>query len=80
MNHGVLWTSTMDGWIVSLPIQDRLMWIPQGIRNALHHPYNSLIISQGGYTHLDFQGCNFGTKWVECYKKTTSYIGYDHCV
>ena len=58
MHHGVLWNSTMDGWIVSLPIQERLMWIPQAIRNVIHHPYNSLIISQAGYAHIDFQGCN----------------------
>ena len=68
MCHDILWTSTMDGWILSLPLQDRLMWIPQGICNVLHHPYNSLIISEVGYAHIDFQGCNLGTKWVECYK------------
>ena len=68
IHHGVLWTSTMDGWIVSLPNQDRLMWIPQGIREVIHHPYNILIISKNGYAHIDFQGCNVGTKWVECYK------------
>ena len=68
MHHGVFWTSNMDGWIVSLPIQDRLMWIPQGIRNIIHHPYNSLIISQAGYGYIDFHGCNLGTKWVKCYK------------
>ena len=68
MHHGVLWTSTIDGWIVSLPIQERLMWIPQAIRDIIHHPYNSLIISQAGYAHIDFQGCNLGTKWAECYK------------
>ena len=68
MHHGVLWTSTMDGWIVSLPIQNRLMWIPQSIHGIIHHPYNSLIISQAGCAHIDFQGFNLGTKWVECYK------------
>ena len=68
MCHDILWTSTMDGWIVSLPIQDRLMWIPQGIQDVIYHPYNSLIISEVGYAHIDFQGCNLGTKWVECYK------------
>ena len=68
MYHGVLWTSTMDGWIVSLSGQDRLMWIPQGIREVIHHPYNILIISQEGYAHIDFQDCNVGTKWMECYK------------
>ena len=64
---GVLWTSMIDGWIVSLPIQERLMWIPQGIREVIHHPYNILIISQNGYAHVDFQDCNIGTKWMECY-------------
>ena len=68
IDRGVLWNSTMDGWIVSLPIQDRLMWIPQAIRDVLHHPYNSLIISRAGYAHIDFHSCNLGTKWVECYK------------
>ena len=68
MHHGVLWNSTMDGWIVSLPIQERLMWIPQAIRDIIHHPYNSLTISQAGYAHVDFQCCNLGTKWAECYK------------
>ena len=68
MHHGVLWTSTKDGWIVSLPDHDCLMWIPQGIREVIHHPYNILIISQEGYAHIDFQGFNVGTKWVKCYK------------
>ena len=68
MHHGVLWTSTINGWIVSLPIQDRLIWIPREIRNIIQHPYNSLTISQAGYAHIDFQSCNLGTKWVECYK------------
>ena len=68
MHSGVLWTSSMDGWIVSLPLQDRLMWIPQGIRDVIYQPYNSLIISQAGYAHIDFQGFNLGTKWAECYK------------
>ena len=66
-HHSFLWTSTMDGWIVS-PGQDHLVWIPQGIREVIHHPYNTLIISQKGYAHIDFQGCNVGTKWAECYK------------
>ena len=64
LHHGVLWTSSLDNWIVSLTLKDRLMWIPQGI----YHPYNSLIISQAGYAHIDFQGFNLGTKWAECYK------------
>ena len=68
MHHGVLWTSTMDGWIVSQPSLDRLMWIPQGIREVIHYPYNILIISQEGYAHIDFQNCTIGTKWMECYK------------
>ena len=68
MHHGVLWTSTMDGWIVSLPGQDRLMWIPQGIREVMLHPYNIIIISQEGYAHINFQDCDIGTKWMECYK------------
>ena len=48
--HGVLWNSTMDGWIVSLPIQDRLMWIPRAICDVIHHPYNSLIIRSEEHT------------------------------
>ena len=68
MHSGVLWTSSMNGWIISLPIQDHLMWIPQGIRDVIYHPYNSLIISQAGYAHIDFQGFNLGTKWAVCYK------------
>ena len=68
MHHGVLWTSTFHGWIVSLPIQNRLMWIPEGIHNIIRRPYNSLIISQEGYAHVDFQCCKFGNKWVGCYK------------
>ena len=68
MCHSVLWFSTIDGWILSLPGQDRLVWIPQGIREVMYHPYNSLIISQKGYAHIDFQDCNLGTKWAECYK------------
>ena len=67
-HHGVLWISTVDGWIVSLPDKNRLLWMPQGIREVLYHPYNTLIISQQGYAHVDFQGCNVGTKWAECYK------------
>ena len=66
--HSVLWTSTKDGWIVSLPSQDCLMWIPQGIHEVIYHPYNILIISQKGYAHIDFQGFKVGSKWVECYK------------
>ena len=68
MHHSVLWNSTVDGWIISLTGQDRLVWIPQGIQEIIYHPYNSLIISQKGYAHIDFQGCNVGTKWAECYK------------
>jgi WD40 repeat protein len=66
--HGVLWTILKDGWIVSLPVQDRLVWIPQGIREIIYSPCNTLIISAEGYAHIDFQGCNVGTKWAECYK------------
>ena len=68
MHQGVLWNSYMDGWIISLPGQDRLMWIPQAIREVLLHPYNIFIISQEGYAHINFQDCNIGTKWMECYK------------
>ena len=68
MHHGVLWISNMDGWIVSLSIQDRLMWIPQSIHEVICYPYNSFVISQAGYAHIDFLNCNLGTKWVECYK------------
>ena len=68
IDHGVIWTSNMDGWIVSLPGHDRLVWMPQGIREVIYHPYNTLVISQKGYAHIDFQGCNVGTKWAECYK------------
>ena len=68
MHHGVIWISNMDGWIVSLSIQDHLMWIPQSIHKVLCYPYNSLVISQAGYAHIDFQGFNLGTKWAECYK------------
>ena len=46
MHHGVLWASTMDGWIVSLSAQDHLMWIPKGICEVMLHPYNIVIISQ----------------------------------
>ena len=62
------WTSTMDGWIVSLPGKDHLVWLPQGIREVIHHPYNTLVISQEGYAHINFQDCNIGIKWAECYK------------
>ena len=65
---GVLWTSSEDGWIVSLPGQDRLVWMPQGIREVIYHPYNTLIISQEGYAHIDFEGGNIGSQWEECYK------------
>ena len=65
--HGVLWTSTKDGWIVS-PSQDHLMWLPQGIYEVLCYPYNILTISQKGYAHINFQGFKVGSKWVECYK------------
>ena len=68
MHHDVHWTSTMDGWIVSLPDKDRLTWIPQGICKVLQHPYNTLTISRQGYAHINFQGCNIGTKWAKCYK------------
>jgi len=66
--HGCLWTPKVDGWIISLPGQDRLVWIPQGIREVIYHPHNTLIISRNGNAHIDFKGCNIGTKWVECYK------------
>ena len=66
--QNVLWTSTIDGWIVSLPSQDRLVWMPQGICEVIHHPYNTLVISQKGYAHINFNVCNLGTKWAECYK------------
>ena len=68
MHHSFLWTSNVDGWIISLPSQDRLMWMPQGIHEVIYDPYTTLIISQKGYAHIDFQGCNLGTKWAECYK------------
>jgi WD40 repeat protein len=68
IHHGVLWTFLEDGWIVSLPVQDRLVWMPQGIREVIYRPYNTLIISQEGYAQIDFQGCSIGTKWAECYK------------
>jgi WD40 repeat protein len=68
MHHGDLWTSTVDGWIVSLPAQENLVWLPQGIREVIYHPYNTLIISQEGYAHIDFQGYNVGTQWANCYK------------
>ena len=67
IHHDVLWTFLEDGWIVSLPVQDRLVWMPQGIREVIYHPYNTLIISPEGYAHINFQGCNIGTKWAECY-------------
>jgi len=66
--HENLWTSTAEGWIISLPDQNHLMWIPQGIREVMHHPYSTLIISQKGYAHINFQDCNLDTKWAECYK------------
>ena len=67
-HHSVLWTTTKDGWILSLPGQDYLMWMPQGIHEVIHHPYETLIISQKGYAYIDFQDCNLGTKWAKCYK------------
>jgi len=69
MHHEVFWTSIKDGWILSDPGQDHLMWIPQGIREVIHYPHNTLIISQNGYAHIDFQNCNLGTKWAKCYNK-----------
>ena len=68
VHNGVLWSSTINGWIIPLSGKDHLVWIPQGIREVIHHPYNTLIISKEGYADLDFQGCNVGTKWAECYK------------
>ena len=68
LHHDVHWTSTMDGWIVSLPGQNNLMWMPQGIREVVQHPFNTLIISQQGYAQINFQGCNIGTNWAKCYK------------
>jgi WD40 repeat protein len=44
--HHDAWTSTMDGWIVLLPGQDRLVWMPQGICEVNCHQYNTLTISQ----------------------------------
>ena len=75
MHHGVLWTSTINGWIISLSGEDNLMWMPPGIREIMHHPYNTLIISQKGYAHVNFQDCNLGIKWAECYKLVPVSIG-----
>jgi len=67
MHCGVFWTSTAKGWIISLLGQNRLMWVPPVIHEVLHHPYNTLIISQKGNAHINFQGCKLGTNWAECY-------------
>jgi len=67
-HQDILWTSTIDGWIVSLSGQNHLVWMPQGICEVIYHPYNTLIISQKGYAYINFKNSKLGTKWAECYK------------
>jgi hypothetical protein len=59
------WTVDRDGWILSAG--KRLIWIPQTIRNVLHHPYNKLIISRKGSASISFGNSKLGPSWYECY-------------
>ena len=54
-----------DGWILS--DTKHLIWIPPTIHNVLHHPYNTLIISQNGSATISFANSNLGKSWHECY-------------
>jgi WD40 repeat protein len=66
-DDGLHWMFTPQNWIVSLPHQDRLMWVPSEIRDVLHHPHNILIISRKGSATVDFMHSKMGTAWAECY-------------
>ena len=66
-DDGLHWMFTPQNWIVSLPHQDHLMWVPSEIRDVLHHPHNVLIISRKGSATVDFIHSKMGTAWAECY-------------
>ncbi|KIM34762.1 hypothetical protein M413DRAFT_33045 [Hebeloma cylindrosporum] len=66
IDPGIFWPPTTNGWIMSHPGQNHLMWVPDGIREKLTHLFNCLIISQNT-PYVIFQYSKLGTEWEECY-------------
>jgi len=65
--HKHHWTVTPDNWILWLPHHQRLMSVPVEIREVLHFPHNSLIISRKGSATVDFVYPHIGMEWMGCY-------------
>ncbi|KAF7363065.1 WD40 repeat-like protein [Mycena venus] len=58
-------SSFSDGWILNTK-SELILWIPPWLRDGLHLPQNSLVISASGTTTLDFTQFVHGTSWEEC--------------
>ena len=65
----ITWGMNNDRWILmqSFPF-NKLMWMPQFLGIA-HDPASptKLIISRNGCSAVDFQNCQLGTEWANCY-------------
>ncbi|KAF7363054.1 WD40 repeat-like protein [Mycena venus] len=58
-------SSFLDGWILNAQSQ-LMLWIPPWLRDGLHLPQTSLVISASGTTRLDFTQFVHGKSWEEC--------------
>ncbi|KAG8696306.1 hypothetical protein FRC08_007247 [Ceratobasidium sp. 394] len=63
------WTLNKQGWVVDAN-QNRLVWVPHGLRDALLRARNTAVISRSGSVRLDFSGAKLGEDWAQCFDPT----------
>ncbi|KAG8793182.1 hypothetical protein FRC12_003631 [Ceratobasidium sp. 428] len=60
------WTLNEDGWVVG-PSQERLIWVPQDLRNAVAPPRTKTIMSEEPSIVFDFREAKLGLNWQDSY-------------
>ncbi|CAE6463294.1 unnamed protein product [Rhizoctonia solani] len=61
------WLLDEDGWVVD-SCKRRLVWVPSDLREYFALPLNDLIIGDPVSFKLEFDQCNIGENWMDCYR------------
>jgi WD40 repeat protein len=67
--HELDWKLGSDGWVVTTLSQRRLLWLPNPLHHGIRNRLCTAVISQAGYTTIDFSKACVGPDWACCYRQ-----------
>ncbi|KAG9087310.1 hypothetical protein FS749_003012 [Ceratobasidium sp. UAMH 11750] len=66
------WAIDDQGWVLNYH-QERLIWVPEDLREFVLVPPALLRIPLGDYVLFDFRGAKLGTEWRDCFDPSQLY-------